>query len=88
MKDFQPVSKSESGVATEGKFTFPGGDRMLEGLDYPFPAILTQNGKFVHYGAWPKLGIYWESKQATLDLVENHTAQGTRMLSAASLLID
>lgn len=85
---FSPVSKSESGVATEGKFTFPGGDRMLEGLDYPFPAILTQNGKFVHYGAWPKLGIYWESKQATLDLVEDHTAQGTRMLSAASLLID
>lgn len=51
-------------TATEGKFDIPGkysysSDPKLEGLDYPFPTILTREGGtlHVHYGNWPLNGI-------------------------------
>ena len=57
-KKFAPVT------ATEGKFDIPGkysysSDPKLEGLDYPFPTILTREGGtlHVHYGNWPLNGI-------------------------------
>ena len=66
--EFQPVT------ALDGRFSFPGPEdpanpvegetRRYTGLDYPFPAILTQpsdlaenNTAYVHYGWWPLNGI-------------------------------
>ena len=77
---FREVTKTENGVETEGKFTFAGGDPQLEGMNYPFPAVLTQNGSYVHYGVWPKHGLYWQSKRATLDLVTDRNTTGQSLL--------
>ena len=66
---FAPVSTQENNVTVTGKFSFPGSDQELVGLDYPFPTILTQGDNHIHYGAWPKLGIYWQAQKASLDLI-------------------
>lgn len=75
LPDFQQVTTKENQASINGKFSFPGSDKQLAGLDYPFPTILTQenNGEtvHVHYGRWPKFGIYWQEHQATMDLLAN-----------------
>lgn len=55
--EFQPVT------ALNGRFSY-GSGAAYTGLDYPFPAILTQpsdlaenNTAYVHYGWWPLYGI-------------------------------
>lgn len=69
LPNFSPVTTEENNVTVTGKFSFPGSDRELVGLDYPFPTILTQGDNHIHYGAWPKFGIYWQAKKASLDLI-------------------
>ena len=71
---FGTVTVEENGAPISGKYSFPGANaEMLDGLDFPFPTILTQKnvaGKIVnvHYGRWPTSGLYWERTRTTLDL--------------------
>ena len=71
---FGTVTVEENGAPIPGKYSFPGANaEMLDGLDFPFPTILTQKdvaGRTVnvHYGRWPTSGLYWERTRATLDL--------------------
>ena len=83
---FAPVTTTENTASINGKYSFPGGDAQLAGLDYPFPTILTQQDVdgdtvHVHYGAWPKFGIYWEEHKATLDLVADRNTTGVDLLA-------
>ena len=60
---FHTVTTSENGFAINGKYSFPGNEQLLNGLNYPFPTVLTQTNSFgktvnVHYGSWPMLGLY------------------------------
>ena len=82
---FDTVTVRENGVSINGKYSFPGDDAQLVGLDYPFPTILTQEAfgetVNVHYGPWPKFGLYWEEHKVNIDLVENRNKTGTNLLA-------
>lgn len=83
---FAPVTTTENAASINGKYSFPGGDSQLVGLDYPFPTILTQtdvdgNTVHVHYGAWPKFGIYWEEHKVTMDLLALRNTTGVNLLA-------
>lgn len=57
---FSPVTSEIGGFSVAGKYSFPpASSTELQGMDYPFPTVLTQeNGAYhVHYGAWPVYGI-------------------------------
>ena len=61
---------------------------MLNGLDFPFPTILTQKdvaGRTVnvHYGRWPTSGLYWERTRTTLDLCADRSGEGAPTLMVA-----
>lgn len=78
---FGTVTVTEYGANIDGKYTFPGDDAALQGLNYPFPTILTQKDVFgntvnVHYGPWPKSTLYWEKTGAELDLLSDATEDG------------
>ena len=81
--DFGKVTTMENGHSIDGKYTFPGNRRDLEGQNYPFPTILTQNttdgiSVNVHYGEWPLEGMSWEESRAGMDIFENLvTEEGT-----------
>ena len=75
---FRPVTSRIDGYDVAGKYSYPPGGRPeLEGLDYPFPTILTRDGGVnrVHYGAWPLSGIRRNSGGApiALDLYTEQT---------------
>ena len=84
---FDTVTVTENGAPIPGKYSFPGaGAEMLDGLDFPFPTILTQKdvaGRTVnvHYGRWPMSGLYWARTRTTLDLCADRTGQGTPTLT-------
>ena len=84
---FNTVTVTENGAPIPGKYSFPGaGAEMLDGLDFPFPTILTQKdvaGRTVnvHYGRWPTSGLYWERTRTTLDLCADRTGQGAPTLT-------
>ena len=61
----------ETGEGVGGKYSYPGTDGDLKGLNlpYPFPTVLKQGSINVHYGAWPKHGLYWEAETGTIDLM-------------------
>lgn len=79
---FQPVTSG-----SDNKYSsYPPGDRLdLQGLDYPFPTILTrENGAFkVHYGQWPLNGIKRVDggKPIELDLFAKDAQSKTETLS-------
>lgn len=69
------VTTTEGGSASiDGKYSFPGNHAELDGLNYPFPTIITQKDLVfnrtvnVHYGPWPLDGIYWESARTSMDV--------------------
>lgn len=71
------VTNMENGSTIHGKYSFPGGDTALQGQDYPFPTVLTQTdslGKPVnlHYGAWPKVGMFWSKGIVSMDLIADY----------------
>ena len=71
------VTNLENGSTIHGKYSFPGGDTALQGQDYPFPTVLTQTdslGKEVnlHYGAWPKVGMFWSEGIVSMDLIADY----------------
>ena len=73
------VTNLENGSTIHGKYSFPGGDTALQGQDYPFPTVLTQRdslGKPVnlHYGAWPKVGMFWSEGIVSVDLIADYDA--------------
>ena len=84
---FDTVTVTENGAPIPGKYSFPGaGAEMLDGLDFPFPTILTQRDVMgrtvsVHYGRWPMSGLYWARTQATLDLCADRTGEGAPTLT-------
>lgn len=86
---FGTVTVEENGAAIHGKYSFPGANaEMLDGLDFPFPTILTQKdvaGRTVnvHYGRWPTSGLYWERTRTTLDLCADRSGEGTPTLTVA-----
>lgn len=79
---FHTVTTSENGFAINGKYSFPGNEQLLNGLNYPFPTVLTQTNSFgetvnVHYGSWPMLGLYWVENEGTIDLLKDRPAAQT-----------
>ena len=86
---FDTVTVTENGAPIPGKYSFPGANaEMLDGLDFPFPTILTQKdvaGRTVnvHYGRWPTSGLYWERTRATLDLCADRSGEGAPTLTVA-----
>ena len=84
---FDTVTVTENGAPIPGKYSFPGANaEMLDGLDFPFPTILTQKdvaGRTVnvHYGRWPMSGLYWARTRTTLDLCADRTGQGAPTLT-------
>ena len=73
-ESFSTVTVTEQGQNIDGKYSFPGNDTALQGLNYPFPTVLTQTDIFgstvnVHYGRWPRIGLLWEENSRKLDLL-------------------
>lgn len=73
-KSFSTVTVTEQGQNIDGKYSFPGSDTALQGLNYPFPTVLTQTDIFgstvnLHYGRWPRIGLLWEENSRKLDLL-------------------
>lgn len=73
-KNFSTVTITEQGQNIDGKYSFPGNDTALQGLNYPFPTVLTQTDIFgstvnLHYGRWPRIGLLWEENSQKLDLL-------------------
>lgn len=56
---FAPVTSTEAGFPVPGKYSYaPSARKDLQGINYPFPTILTREGGYhVHYGQWPAYGI-------------------------------
>lgn len=84
---FDTVTVTENGAPIPGKYSFPGANaEVLDGLDFPFPTILTQKdvaGRTVnvHYGRWPTSGLYWERTRTTLDLCADRSGEGAPTLT-------
>ena len=79
----------DTGAPIPGKYSYPGTDADLRNLklNYPFPTVLTQptlydeNVKInVHYGAWPKLGLYWAQESGTIDLLADRVEEKTMVV--------
>ncbi len=72
---FSTVTVKENNQTVTGKYSFPGNRTDLEGEDYPFPTVLTQQSGGasvnVHYGEWPLEGISWKESRATMDIFED-----------------
>lgn len=71
------VTNAENGSTIHGKYSFPGGDTALQGQDYPFPTVLTQTNSLgepvnLHYGAWPKVGMFWSQGIVSMDLIADY----------------
>ena len=76
-KAFGWVTNVENGSTIHGKYSFPGSDAALQGQDYPFPTVLTQKNSLgetvnLHYGAWPKEGMFWSEGIVSLDLIADY----------------
>ena len=76
-KAFDWVTNEENGSTIHGKYSFPGSDAALQGQDYPFPTVLTQKNSLgetvnLHYGAWPKEGIFWSEGIVSMDLIADY----------------
>ena len=70
---FDWVTNEESGSSIHGKYSFPGSDAALQGQDYPFPTVLRGTDKVnLHYGAWPKVGMFWSEGIVSLDLIADY----------------
>ena len=58
---FSPVTTTENGsAAINGKYSFPGSDKELQGENYPFPTIVTQTNPFYDTDM-SSMGSYSES---------------------------
>lgn len=82
---FHWVTTEENGQAAHGKYSFPGSTAALQGQNYPFPTVLTQETQYgtahLHYGAWPTSGLYWSNGLLSLDRITTPTATLTLTFS-------
>ena len=82
---FHWVTTEENGQAAHGKYRFPGSAAALQGQNYPFPTVLTQETQYgtahLHYGAWPTSGLYWSNGLLSLDRITTPTATLTLTFS-------
>lgn len=89
---FSWVTTDEGGASIHGKYSFPGSDTALAGQDYPFPTVLTQKTDTgtvdLHYGTWPKVGLYWSQRIAALDLIETYDAETGKSVLPLKLLLE
>lgn len=71
-----------SGAGIDGKYSFPGNDKTMDGLNYPFPTIVTQKDLVfnrtvnVHYGRWPLAGMYWSEARSEVDIFGDQADDG------------
>lgn len=71
------TTKDNKGGNVDGKYSFNAGTSKLEGKNYPFPTIVTQDSTInVHYGEWPTDGPYWSEGNATIDLINDLQSNG------------
>lgn len=67
------VTIKDGDLPADGKYSFPGSAAALQGQNYPFPTVLTQETQYgtahLHYGAWPSRGLYWSSGILSLDRI-------------------
>lgn len=68
------TTRTQDGNVIDGKYSFAV-SRTLNGLNYPFPAVLTQENTsyasgrvYVHYGDWPLNGIERENGSLPIDI--------------------
>lgn len=71
--NFTPVTTvTADGYSVAGRYSYvPINNPLyqnLQGLNYPFPTILTQAGNHVHYGRWPLYGIDRQLGAQPIDL--------------------
>lgn len=87
---YSPVTSEVGGLAMAGRFSYAPKDRLeLQGMDYPFPTVLTQtrvsDGMVfnVHYGAWELNGIMRPNgnRRIELDMFTERTYTETLTLS-------
>ena len=75
---FDKVTNTDTqGVEVAGKYSFPAGEKALDGKDYPFPTVIRQdNGSInVHYGTWP-IKAHWSNGSADLEIFDNMASDG------------
>lgn len=84
---FAAVTATEDGFAIPGKYSYSAAAR-LQGLNYPFPTILTREGGsiHVHYGDWPLNGIERANGGAPirLDLMRENKDTGKEPLTLSA----
>ncbi|MCR5469134.1 MAG: type II secretion system GspH family protein [Lachnospiraceae bacterium] len=68
------TTQGSNNANIDGKYSFPGNNPTLDGLNYPFPTVVTQKDIVfnrtvqVHYGEWPLSGMHWAKARAEMDL--------------------
>ncbi len=86
-----------NGVAIDGRYSFPSSS-VLEGKNFPFPAVVRQNdltfGTFaspvevnVHYGDWPISGSHWAAGRDSVDIFAD-MSDDTWTYKTSRLVID
>ena len=90
---FDWVSVEENNASIHGKYSFPGSDSELRGQDYPFPTVLTQTDIFgatvhLHYGRWPKVGMFWKDGITTLDLIADYVQEADKSQIETQLVLN
>jgi type II secretory pathway pseudopilin PulG len=76
--DLNSGSPQNSYHKVTANYSFPCGEASLEGEDYPFATVITQEypggKKYVHYGEWPKnRRLELTESEMGLDLISYHT---------------
>ena len=87
------VTIAEGDASIHGKYSFPGEDAALQGQDYPFPTVLTQRSSLgetvsLHYGAWPKEGLFWSKGIASLDMIADYDDAAKRSAIRLALTLE
>lgn len=90
---FDWVSVEENNASIHGKYSFPGSDSELRGQDYPFPTVLAQTDIFgatvhLHYGRWPKVGMFWKDGITTLDLIADYVQAADKSQIETQLVLN
>lgn len=66
---YSRVTSGADGLEAFGRYSFVPSNRTdLQGMDYPFPTVLTMDGYHVHYGAWELNGIYFVNGSGPVSL--------------------
>ena len=66
------VATTIGGIVDAGAYTYPTNSG-LRGLDFPFPAVVKEAGKYVHYGDWVSEDPYWEYSREVFDVFSDES---------------